>query len=89
MGLPLRQMKVTHMTSKSALKAAVKKHKKRLRDMRKIVKVGIRTIQDRDIKIAQLTSVLSMEGNKRHKIKVSKSERTRGQSTDTGGVAAH
>jgi hypothetical protein len=57
------------MARKSELKSKIQKYRKRLREMRGIVKVGLRTIAERDAKIAQLTSVLTMEDTARQKTK--------------------
>jgi hypothetical protein len=49
------------MVNKTELKAENKKLKKRIRRMRKIVKIGLKTIKDRDGKIRQLSSILDQE----------------------------
>jgi hypothetical protein len=49
------------MAKKSDLKQQIKKYKKRLTRIQKIVEIGLRSITERDTKIAQLTSVLVSE----------------------------
>ena len=63
------------MVKKSELKLRVKKLKKRAKHLNKIVKIGVKSIKEKEGKIAQLTSVLDLQGkpqisdvtSKRHK----------------------
>lgn len=49
------------MATKSLLKKTIKKLKKRVKHMQKLVKVGLKTIEDRDARIAQLSSIVDMD----------------------------
>jgi hypothetical protein len=49
------------MANKGELKADIKKLKKRLKRIRNVVKVGLKTIKERDGKIRQLSSVLDQQ----------------------------
>jgi hypothetical protein len=49
------------MAKKSLLKKTIKKLKKRVKHMQKIVNVGLKTIEDRDARIAQLSSIVDMD----------------------------
>jgi predicted Zn-dependent protease len=49
------------MASKSAWKGRVQKAKKRIKRLHKLIKIGVKTIAERDVKIKQLTSVMEQE----------------------------
>lgn len=53
------------MTSKAEWKSLAQKRRKRVRRMRKIIKTGLKTISERDKKIAQLTSVIEQDHHKK------------------------
>lgn len=49
------------MANKSELKSRIRRYKKRMTRLRKIVKIGLKSIEAKDAKIAQLTSVLELK----------------------------
>ena len=53
--------------AKAKLKTEVKRLKKRLKELRKVVKVGVKAIDERDRKIAQLSSVVEMDQKRAEK----------------------
>jgi hypothetical protein len=46
------------MANKLALETKIKKLQKNIKRKRKLIKVGVKTLRDKDEKIAQLTSLL-------------------------------